>query len=418
MTLKARLIALSFLCGLSPIFTCYASMHVGGISVNVKSTSGLKARELAIAEARQKAFVEITQGNSAFDYDLKSRGMPSDEALENAVDTFAIEKEKISPKQYIGTLSITFSHKGLTELLQGRHAQESPKDDEDQAQKDDAKVTPSTDDKDVILVPVYLTSDESLMWDTKNPWHQFWQKPSQGDVLNTRIPLGDVQDIMSVSIEDIMTNRAQRIQRLLDRYGKEALVVAILKRVALEHNELELTVKLFYSDRLVFSSDPLFVEADTLEEALTKARIELIKTLQDQSSSAVQTKNVGLQTYDVTASFNSFGQWQQIRRGLKIGAVQVFNVASLSRTYAKIVIKSHLSFHDLMGELARQGLVLSEGTPGSFDLSVGSRQSSGSKSLESETSDQGQPSSKASASYFNSSLAQEPKTSSGFEIYP
>ncbi len=423
MTLKACLITLSFLCGLSPFFACDAGMQVGGIAVNVKSDSGLKARELAIAEARRKAFVEITQGNSAFDYDLKSRGIPSDEALENAVDTFEIEKEKISPKQYIGTLSITFSDRGLRKLLQGRHDrntndQESDDDTTGQTQNDSEKDASPTNAKDVILVPVYLTSDESLMWDTKNPWHQFWQKAPQENVLKTRVPLGDVEDIMGISIEDIMTNRAQRVQGLLDRYGKEALVVAILKRVALEHNELELTVKLFHSDRLVFSSDPIVVNADTTEEAFSKARIELIKALQDQSSSAVQTKNVGLQTYHVTASFNSFGQWQQIRRGLKIGAVQVFSVASLSRTYAKIILKSSLPFHELMGELARRGLVFSEGTPGSFDLSVGFRQSPPSKPLGSTLSDSAQPTSKASPSHFKSPPPKEPETPSGFEIYP
>ena len=422
MTIKACLLALCFLCGISPFFNCHAGMQVGGIAVNVKSDSGLKARERAIAEARRKAFVEITQGNSAFEYDLKSRGMPSDEALENAVDTFEIEKEKISPKQYIGTLSITFSDKGLRKLLQSRpdrDAKDKDSDETDQPQEDGSKeATPSTNAKDVILVPVYLTSDESWMWDRKNPWHQFWQQAPQEDVLKTLVPLGDVQDIMSVSIEDIMTGRAKRIQGLLDRYEKDALVVAILKRVSLDHNELELTVKLFNSNRLLFSSDPIFVDAETTEEAFKKARIEIIKSLQDQSSSAVQTKNVGLQTYHVTASFNSFAQWQQIRRGVKIGAVQVFSVASLSRTYAKVVIKSSLSFPELVGELARRGLVFSEGTPGSFDLSVGFRQSPPSKPFESAISSLNQPASKGSSSHFKTPPPKEPQTSPGFEIYP
>tara|TARA_R110002095_G_scaffold88639_2_gene77438 strand:+ start:3423 stop:4640 length:1218 start_codon:yes stop_codon:yes gene_type:complete len=405
MTVKAFIITLGFLCGLSPFFICDAAMQVGGIVVNVKSDSGLKARELAIAEARRKAFLEITQGNSAFEYDLKARGMPTDEALENAVDTFEIEKEKISPKQYIGTLSITFSDRGLRRLLQGHYNRDSGDKDKGDAQTEGgAKEALPSNDKDVILVPIYLTSDESLMWDTKNPWHQFWQRAPQEDVLKTLLPLGDVQDIMSVSIEDIMTGRARRVQGLLERYGKGTLVVAILKRVSLEHNELELTVKLFHGDSLVFSSEPLFVEAETAEEGFSKARIELIKVLQDQSASVAQTKNVGLQTYHVTASFNSFAQWQQIRRGLKIGAVQVFSVASLSRTYAKIVIKSSLPFQELVGELARHGLAFSEGTPGSFDLHVGLTQSP--------------PSAPLSSSAPPLPKLEGPKIRSAFEIYP
>lgn len=407
MTIRIALITLSFLCGLSPFLICEAGLQVGGITVNVKSDTGLKARELALCEARRKAFLEITQGNSAFEYDLKAQGMPTDTALEDAVDTFEIEKEKISPKQYIGTLSITFSEKGLRRLLKGHYE----RDETDEASKETGATTggakENTNDKDVILVPVYLTSDESLMWHTNNPWHQFWQQAPQDEALKALIPLGDVQDIMSVSIEDIMTNRARSIQGLLDRYGKSALVVAILQRVSLEHNELELTVKLFHSNRLIFSSEPIFIEAPTAEEGFSKARTALINALQDQSTSAPQTKNIGLQTYRVTASFNSFAQWQQIRRGAKkIGALQVFSVASLSRTFAKVVIKSSLPFQELVGELARHGLVLSEGAPGSFDLHVGLTQLPPSRPLS------------LTDSPLPSTALKGPKIRSAFEVSP
>ena len=402
MILKAVIIAVGFLCGFSPFFNCTAGIQVGGIIVNVKSDSGLKARELAIAEARRKAFLEIIQGNSAFEYDLKARGMPTDEALENAVDTFEIEKEKISPKQYIGTLSITFSDVGLQNLLRAQNNRGAVDKPRMEAQPQDIKDIGINKDKDVILVPIYLTSDESLMWDTKNPWHQFWKKAPQEEVLKTLVPLGDAQDIMSVSIEDIMTGRAQRVQSLLERYGKEALVVAILKRVSLDHNELELTVKLFHRDRLVFSSEPLFVESETVEDAFARARVDLIKLLQDQGASVAQLNNVGLQTYHVAASFNSFAQWQQIRRALKIGAIQDSSVANLSKTHAKLVIKSSLPFQELVAELARSGLVLSEGTPGSFEMYVGLTQSPPSESLSSPTS-------------LSAPLAG-PKIRSGFEI--
>ena len=376
---KSLLVLISFLWCALPFSMAHAGMQVDGIKVNTQSTSGLQARELAIADARRKAFVELTQNNSAFFYDLKAKGMPTDEALESAIDTFEIESEKISAKQYIGTLSITFSDHGLRRLLSG-HYDSTEKDDTPTEKGEGAK---DVDGKDVILLPIYLTTDESQLWQSGNPWHTFWQKTPQEEIFKTLVPLGDVQDIMGTSIEDIMTGHYQRVQTLLDRYEKDALVVAILKRVSSEHNELELTVKLFHKERLVFSSEPLFVEGATIEEGYSNARVELIKVLQNQGASVKETKDAGLQTYHVTATFSSFAQWQQIRRGLKTGAIRHFDISSLSRTYAKIVLKSNLAFNILASELARKGLVLGEGTPGSFTLHVGFADSNSAPQLKS-----------------------------------
>lgn len=374
---KYLLLMISFLWCALPLSIAHAGMQVNGIKVDIQSKSGLQARELAIADARRKAFVELTQNNSAFSYDLKAKGMPTDEALESAVDTFEIENEKISAKQYIGTLSITFSDHGLRRLLSGHY---DPEEDNNEGAGDAKDV----DGKNVILLPIYLTADESQLWQSGNPWHTYWQTAPQEEIFKTLVPLGDVQDIMGTSIEDIMTGHYQRVQTLLDRYEKDALVVAILKRISSAHNELELTVKLFHKERLVFSSEPLFVEGTSLEEGFASARIELIKVLQNQGASVKETKDAGLQTYHVTATFSSFAQWQQIRRGLKTGAVRHFDVSSLSRTYAKIVIKSNLAFNILASELARKGLVFGEGVPGAFTLHVGFAQSKRTPSLKSQ----------------------------------
>ncbi len=378
---KSLLFIISFLWCALPLSIAHAGMQVNGIKVDIKSKSGLKARELAIADARRKAFVELTQNNSAFSYDLKAKGMPTDEALESAVDTFEIEEEKISAKQYIGTLSITFSDHGLRRLLNG-HYDPAEESDEGTEKPTDPKEKP-VDDKNVILLPIYLTADESQLWQSGNPWHAYWQTTPQEDFFKTLVPLGDAQDIMGTSIEDIMTGHYQRVQALLNRYERDALVVAILKRVSSAHNELELTVKLFHKERLVFSSEPIFIEGATIEEGFANARVELIKILQNQGASVKETKDAGLQSYHVTATFSSFAQWQQIRRGLKTGAIRHFDVSSLSRTYAKIVIKSNLAFNILASELARKGLVLSEGDPGSFTLHVGFAESNGTPQLKS-----------------------------------
>lgn len=378
MTIRTLLMTLSLLWSYLPFSMAHASVQVNNIKVNIKAESGLKARELAIEDARRKAFVQITQTNSDYPYDSQTKGMPSDEALERAADTFGIENEKISAKQYIGTLSVTFSKQGLSRLIHGHSSRSPAQDEEDRdygetAEADAVKNMRAghvVSNSDVVMLPITITSDESKLWQTGNPWYNSWQRPSQKeDAFKALIPLGDAQDIMAVSIEDIMTGQHQRVRKLLERYAKESLAVGIIKPMGEGNGELELVVKLFHKERLVFSSEPVFIEAATLEDGLSQAREALITLIQTEGNTA--EKPVKPKTYAVTAHFKTFAQWQQIRRGLTLDDLTNSHVEALSRTYAKISFKSQQPFSVLMSAFSKVGLVLNEGIPGQYTLHVG-----------------------------------------------
>ncbi len=361
----------------------YAQVDIRDVKVDVSAESGLKARDMGIVEARRKAFQTVLDSDPGFAARFGGKKFPSDQDLEYATETFEIQSEKISAKRYIGTLTITFSPEGLDRLLAGQFMDQTVLDadghegDDEKAQTLSKKPSVNesgVDHRDVVLVPLYVTPDESHLW-AKNPWREFWQRVPNDDVLKTTIPLGDLRDILSVSIEDFMTNRSVSIEKLMTRYQKPTIVFLSLKRFSNVGSDWELVVKIFKQGQIPFSSQPIPLmldneSGDTQMAIFDMARIEAIKTIQDYQASG-SVPNTAIQTLVVEARFNSFMQWQAIRKGLNTPQIKSFSVSNLTRKSAQIIVKVVGSASAVSEALSASGLSLTEGMPGRYNLTVG-----------------------------------------------
>lgn len=380
--------------------TAHAEVDVRDVRVDVTADSGLKARDLGITTAKRKAFEKLIQSNEFFASKFEGQSQPSDKDLDEITETFEVHSEKISAKRYIGTFTISFSKSGLDRIMSGhfsRHqmsdsSKDAPNNNDDgnssgrigdNAQDEQDNIASATDsladsNRDVVLVPVYVTPDESFLW-TKNPWREFWQHSPQDDVLTVKIPLGDLRDILSVSVEDLMTNRAEKVDSLLKRYNKSTVLFVSLKRYAMEGGEAELLVKIFKEGDVLFVSEPIPLSAPDDLSLFELARIETIKTIQNYESSVANLKSNVMQTFSITAQFSSFMQWQNIRRNLNIPQIKSFHVSNLTTRSARITVKTNVSSSQLRSLLQGRGLSFSEGMPGQYSLSVsgGSPQQSG-----------------------------------------
>lgn len=377
---------------LSPLL---AQVDIQDVRVDVTAESGLKARDQGIVEARRKAFQVILNSDPRYQ-GSSGQGFPSDKDLEFAMETFEVQDEKISATRYIGTLTITFSTEGLERLLAGDFenltvydADGSPTNSKANKTVGDTSSAPpvvkpknDTLKRDVILVPLYVTPDESYLW-SKNPWREFWQRIPDDEVLHTTIPLGDLRDIMAVSIEDFMINRSGATESLMNRYNKSTVVFLSLKRFSNEGPDWELIVKIFSRGKVAFASQPIPLSMPQMSAPQTEmggsvsdeqglyelARVEAVKTIQDYQALG-QVQNTAIQTVVLDAQFTSFAQWQQIRKGLKASPIKSFAVSNLSRKSAEITIQLIGSVTNLNDELQKYGLKLSESIPGRYTLGM------------------------------------------------
>lgn len=387
MSLKRTLSAFLFLSFLLVSGGADAAVQVDNIKVQIDAESGLKARDLAIQEAKRKAFRAIMENDPSLGYDIKSRGMPSDKDLEFATDTFSVESEKISPQRYVGNLSITFSEEGLERIVSGDVDYDYIDASKGPQKKNAANSTQQKTDlvekplsRDVILVPCYISSDESFLW-TPNPWRAFWQQQPQNEIFNTLIPLGDLQDVMSASIEDFMTGLQSPLSVLFKRYQKPRLVFASLKQFTTGEDldatssegmihEAELLVKIFSDGKLVFASQPHPLTGISKNDIFYKAHIEVIRLIQDVDGSKANMQNAAIQTLRISAKFSSFMQWQKIRKSFDIPEVSDFSVSNLTTKSAVITLKAQASVPQLAAAFAAKGLKFREGAPGRYSIKV------------------------------------------------
>src|SRR5436190_1841739 len=84
--------------------------------------------------------------------------------------------------------------------------------------------------KPVILIPVYQSGAQSLLWEDPNPWRQAWdeQPPvTGGGAPRLVVPLGDAGDIAAIDAEKARAGDAGGLAGIARRNGGDDTIVAI-----------------------------------------------------------------------------------------------------------------------------------------------------------------------------------------------
>jgi hypothetical protein len=253
------------------------------------------------------------------------------------------------------------------------------------------KVSSAAANTDVLVLPIYITPDDTLFWHAKNPWNDYLDQGSKGGSIKMLVPLGDLADMKAVTIEDVMMGNHQAVDVLLNRYGKETAVVGILNCSVSDGSECELTVKLFKKGRFIFANEAVLIQGKSLQDAFKKARAALVQAVGGASNpSASEEMSEGeslaasplktdqynaptanVTTYEATATFKTLDQWQQIRSAMTASSVQSFDVSNLTRNRAKVIVRSSVALSVLMKDLARKGITVEEIAPNVLVMTVG-----------------------------------------------
>jgi Uncharacterized protein conserved in bacteria (DUF2066). len=352
-------------------FVVMAGVTIKDIKVSIQAKSGIEARDLALKEARQKAYQQLASSEQGRQYHLAETPIPSADALESAVDTFQVENEKISSQRYVATFAITFSQTGLLNL-----AQSSPSPAT--ALKPVNNTTPLppqqnfTAQTSFVLIPIYITSDETLLWQPVNPLRSYLNASQTQQNLKGIIPLGDVEDMAEVTIEDIMAGKHQKVRRLIERYQKDLALVLLLRQLDYEGQSHELTVKVFDKDSQQRIFEAIQIDADDQQASFKLAVENTLQMLAQPGAVAAVTEQAAptLMAFPAQVSFDSFSQWQQIKAALNNPIIQAFDIAALSRKHAKVVLHSQASIQDLTKALAQARIDFQEASPGLYEIKV------------------------------------------------
>ncbi|MEM9625725.1 MAG: DUF2066 domain-containing protein [Pseudomonadota bacterium] len=249
---------------------------------------------------------------------------------ESFVQNFEIRGEQLSSTRYLAEMTVAFDQMRIKELLE---AERLPFSD---------KVSPP-----VVVLPLFKSADGAVLWPEGNPWWAAWAKKLEAErPLRLIMPLGDLQDVGAVTIDQAANGDQLAIQRLASRYGARDGIVASVELLSDPASDGPVSISLAAKragnvNRSGQSFTLNGAPGEPLESVLEGAVVRMQDSLDEQwkSQHILRLDTGGLIFVDIP--INSLAEWVDINRNLEnLSVVSQVEIAEFART----LVKAHIYY--------------------------------------------------------------------------
>jgi hypothetical protein len=344
-----------------PVRAQDADQFTATVKVDATADSTAKARETARIEGQRRAFAAMVERFSGGNPPAKLPKL-DDNAIAALVDSFEVANERMSAVRYVADYTFHFRPAELRRVLGNAGIAAAAAAD---------RPVPAADlsAKPVVLVPVYQSGGQLLLWEDPNPWRDSWERqPASGGPAKIVVPLGDAGDIAAIDAAKARAGDAAALAAVARNNGADDAVVALaaIRGAADKPTGLDVTLQRYRAGRLVETrSDALAARAsDSAGDLLGRAVAAI--TGDFGTGWKKETAAVPDQAGSLTAvlPISSLEDWLRARE--RLGAVQAIRqvaLVSLSRQEATIEIGYAGSIDQLKEGLAQISLDLVRGDP-------------------------------------------------------
>lgn len=282
-------------------------LTVNGVEVDVTGDDANAARNAAFIQGQRKAFDKLI-GQLVDPASAASLPPLSDDQIGAMVSDFEIETEATSTVRYLGTLTFRFYADPVRQYLAGTGARYT-----------------ATQSPPIVVVPILTQGDSQLLWDDGNLWLQAWSAHGGGALVPVRVPIGDLNDIAAINVEQALAGDAGSFDVLARRYGAADTLVAearIDPATLATGGEavVTLTAKRYGPTGLVATfQDEVRGPAGNLP-ALYASAVDKLDTQLEQSwkSQALTTTGSAMgNRLEVSAIVQSLDEWIEVQRRLQ-----------------------------------------------------------------------------------------------------
>ena len=326
-----------------------AVFQVSGIEVDASAADAVAARQEALLQGQREGLDRLLRRLvPAEEHGLlpAAGGLDVDRYVQN----FEITDEELSSTRYLAQLTVRYQPDAVRELLGGSGLSFAQ-----------TRSTP------VVVLPLWQGPDGARMWPDDNPWWQTWADNLDPERLfRLVLPLGDLGDMVGLTVEQVQGRDRAALAALADRYGSEDTLVAIARPLSGSGGEAGPPVVQLAMERignLEQSNPPETLRGrpgQTLEELLAEAVRGLQNSLDERWKSAnlLRFDQAGLMVVDIPIA--ALSDWVGINRGLEsLPEVSGVEVASFARDKVRAQIRYIGDQFRLEQALARLGLALS-----------------------------------------------------------
>ena len=315
---------------------------VSGIHVDKSAGSATQAREAALASGQQVAFSRLISRLTLMTPSAAS-GLADKNTITNLVRDFGVTNEKTSSVRYIADMSVRFKADEVRQFLQNRNIPFA-----------------ETEARKVLVLPVYSSQGYTSLWDDPNPWRDAWNRVA-GDsgLVPITLPVGDLADISTVSVEQAQSGDEAAIDKIGERYGASVAVVDATK----SGQAIDVSVTRYDASGTphVFGVHESIASGESANDALQRAAADVRTQLEDS------WKQTNMIDYGAGGELMLFipitgmDDWASIENRLEnLPVIKVLRVVAMSRREVQIDVEFAGTNDQFRVALAQQNLNLKQ----------------------------------------------------------
>jgi hypothetical protein len=327
------------------------------VPIDVTANSAVEAREQAIAQGHRDALDRLFQRLVPSEYWRDIPELPLQDIFALTVN-FSVDDERTSDVRYIADFTVRF----LGDEVQGF------------LRRSNIPFAVTRSDP-VLVVPVWTDEAGSRIW-LDNPWYEFWLwHASDAELVPLLVPLGDLQDMSSVSADGALILNATMLTPLMERYNAGDIIVS---EARLQGSPEEGTARLA-TNSLQFSGagaarlGETFVqgEGEELEEVMRRAADSLTWEIQEAWKRNNLIAYGNLRSIFVNAYTPDLTSWLEMRNRLRrVAAIDQVKILSVSKGGSGLDIAFAGTEQQLSQALAQNDLRLALNVDSQWELSL------------------------------------------------
>lgn len=325
-----------------------ALFRVDGVKVDKTAKNSNVARDQAIAQGRMKAWNILIRRVTP---KAQHGNLPKLKYKEvvKLVREYQIEEEKASSVRYIATLQFLFDEQRVRAVLQEHGL---------------SVVSAPVSGKPVVVLPIFDRPEGSLLWEEENSWRLAWAGLTRrGGFVQLVVPLGDLADIQSITIDQALAADNRALNKIAGRYGAGG--VAVIRLSAPGEGKLSVSVTPWVLGQKIapFKFGVKTLPGQEIAQQMAGAVNATAKRIDDKWKGATVAAPTG-ERLEVAAGVvvATLAEWVEIRTRLEtIPMLTEIQVISLQPGEARVnlVLMGELSQFEMA--LDQLGLALNQG---------------------------------------------------------
>jgi len=357
------------------------SYTIQDVEVSATASDGTTARMQAMTQAEKDAFRQLME-NLLAPEDAAARIAAAQEyQISRMVRGYEVRNEKVGATSYAAKLDVTFDpaqvQSFLTRPAAGSAAAQAvtppvagqplpvPPAVNVGAMPPVASVPVSVPSvrSNVLVLPVFSTSDTHLLWEESNAWRQAWNQAERTDTQFIRLPIGDQSDQMVLAGSQVTTAPYASFSPIAERYQASTVLVAeALPSSASGGDGLAVRLRSLgmqgQSNELELSYQQQ--SGETQEAMMQRAAQDIIgRIMREGQQQSVQQPYAAAPRSKLTvlSRLNQLGDWVVLRkRLLSLPVVEAVELSAISSQQADMVVTFRGSPDQLEQGMASQGL--------------------------------------------------------------